>query len=135
MRWMQKLTACFHVQNDIPRYTTATTVYHGYHINTNQINTNQNNSIQIKSKEGMKVRSYYWICDLCGAWLDVGERCDCSDTTKIEPAGGGSIFNNERTGDTMLPLAVLYQPIRAFHPKPPAVFAIDATSGTHQKER
>ena len=26
-----------------------------------------------------KVRSDYKICELCGASLDVGERCDCMD--------------------------------------------------------
>jgi len=24
---------------------------------------------------------YYKICEDCGAWLDVGERCDCKDVS------------------------------------------------------
>lgn len=33
---------------------------------------------------------YYKICDKCGAWLDVGEQCDCSDNSDHVISSGHS---------------------------------------------
>lgn len=33
-----------------------------------------------------KIRSDYYICPLCGAALDIGERCDCETTEINTPA-------------------------------------------------
>lgn len=26
---------------------------------------------------------YYWICSMCGAYLDAGEKCDCKNLIKV----------------------------------------------------
>lgn len=43
----------------------------------------QQNNYSYYRKYSQRKRKFYYTCPLCGANLDAGERCDCTDNNKV----------------------------------------------------